>query len=86
MQIYNKYFNLPNYFAFFCRLHPTEPIGISGFYAPPYKWKFYETKLKEIEKQIDDYIYEQNMSSNREENDDREGGRQSITPISSNRQ
>lgn len=46
-----------------------------------YKWKSYETK-----KQIDDYIYEQNMSSNREENDDREGGRQSITPISSNRQ
>ena len=30
-----------------------------------YKWKSYETKLKEIEKQIDDYIYEQNMSSNR---------------------
>ena len=51
-----------------------------------YKWKSYETKLKEIEKQIDDYIYEQNMSSNREENDDREGGRQSIIPISSNRQ
>ena len=51
-----------------------------------YKCKSYETKLKEIEKQIDDYIYEQNMSSNREENDDREGGRQSITPISSNRQ
>lgn len=53
-----------------------------------YKWKSYEAKLKEIEKQkqIDDYIYEQNMSSNREDNDDREGGRQSITPISSNRQ
>ena len=51
-----------------------------------YKWKSYETKLKEIEKQIDDYIYGQNMSSNREENDDRGGGRQSITPISSNRQ
>ena len=25
-----------------------------------YKWKSYETKLKEIEKQIDDYIYERN--------------------------
>ena len=37
MQIYNNYFNLPNYFAFFCRLHLTEPIGISGFYAPSYK-------------------------------------------------
>lgn len=36
-----------------------------------YKWKTYETRLKEIEIQIDDYIYEQNMPSNGEKNDDR---------------
>ena len=31
MQIYNKYFNLPNYFAFFCRLHHTSLKASVGF-------------------------------------------------------
>ena len=51
-----------------------------------YKWKSYETKLKEIEKQIDDYIYEQYMPSDGKKNDDRGRSRQSITSVSSNRQ
>ena len=50
-----------------------------------YKWKSYETKLTELEKQIDDYIYEQYMSSDGKKNDDGGRSRQSITSVSSNR-
>lgn len=32
-----------------------------------YKWKNYEAKLNELEKQIDEYIYERDVSSNRKE-------------------
>lgn len=55
MPIYTNRTKCQNYLKCKCkrgRLHPTEPIGISGFYAPFYKNKLYFSSQNDDEEVI----------------------------------